>query len=56
MNEDPTKLHTVTARDDSFGSAFLSQGQRYTVRFNQPGVYRYFCDIHPTMVGQVDVT
>ena len=56
INEDPNLLHTVTARDDSFGSGFLGDGQRYTVRFNRPGTYRYFCDIHPSMVGEVDVT
>ncbi len=56
INEDADRLHTVTARDDSFGSWFLGDGQRYTVRFNRPGTYRYFCDIHPSMVGEVDVT
>ena len=50
-----TRLHTVTARDDSFGSQFLSEGQTYTVRFNRPGVYRYYCAIHPDMAGEVDV-
>ena len=54
--EHDTRLHTVTARDDSFGSWFLGDGQRYTVRFNRPGAYRYFCDVHPSMVGEVDVT
>ena len=25
------------------------------VRFNKPGVYKYFCDVHPGMVGYVVV-
>ncbi len=42
----------MTARDDSFGSGFLSEDQIHTVRFDRPAVYRYDCAIHPAMVGE----
>ena len=53
--ERDTRLHTVTANDDSFGSNFLRQGDQYTVRFNKPGDYHYHCAIHPQMTGEVIV-
>ena len=53
--ERDTRLHTITANDNSFGSAFLGSDQRYTVRFNKPGTYAYRCTIHPLMTGTVVV-
>ena len=45
------------------GSAFWSSGVlynepyvQYTLRFSNPGTYRYACLIHPPMVGTVTVT
>ncbi len=40
-----------TTRVDSGGNA----PNAYTVTFTKPGVYKYFCDIHPGMVGYVVV-
>ena len=53
--ERDTRLHTVTADDNSFGSNFLRTGQTYTVRFNKHGTYAYDCTIHPLMTGEVIV-
>lgn len=55
VETDRLLVHTATATAGSFGSSFLSYGQRYTVRFNAPGVYAFFCRIHPTMRGRVVV-
>ncbi|MCA1813564.1 MAG: hypothetical protein LC624_06390, partial [Halobacteriales archaeon] len=36
--------------------AFLNPGQSFNRTFDQPGVYAYFCKIHPGMHGTVTVT
>lgn len=45
------------------GSGFYSSGlfsgepyAEYTLRFSEPGTYRYACLLHPPMVGTVEVT
>lgn len=57
-NEDAF-AHTVTARDDGDASAFdsgeLGEGDEFEISFDDPGVHRYFCRIHPTMQGTVVV-
>lgn len=47
--------HTVTARDHTYSSDALNQGQTFTMTFAKPGTYQYFCEIHPHMVGTVIV-
>ena len=50
--------HTVTATDESpvdFDSGALGQDETFTQRFDEPGTYRYFCEIHPTMRGSIVV-
>jgi plastocyanin len=47
--------HTVRADDASFHSAALDTGETFKFVFNKPGVYSYFCSIHPKMVGKVIV-
>ncbi|MER5174183.1 MAG: plastocyanin/azurin family copper-binding protein [Candidatus Nitrosocosmicus sp.] len=54
-------VHTVTSgssfsspdRGQEFDSGLL--GGSYTHLFMKPGVYSYFCQIHPTMVGKIIV-
>jgi plastocyanin len=53
-NADPSE-HTVTARDQSFGSDPLGRGKSFATRFNNVGTFRYFCAIHPAMEGTVKV-
>ena len=38
--------HTVEADDGSWGSGDLAPGDEFTRRFDQPGVYTYFCRYH----------
>jgi plastocyanin len=47
--------HTVRATDGSFASRPLDSADSYSFTFTKPGVYRYFCSIHPKMVGTVIV-
>jgi len=45
-NSDATP-HTVTADDGSWGSANLAQGDGFIATFDEPGVYAYYCVLHP---------
>ncbi|MFC1912366.1 cupredoxin family copper-binding protein [Chloroflexota bacterium] len=48
--------HTVTARDNSFGSGNLSPGEpgdTFRYIFEQSGTFEYYCKIHPSMVGKI---
>jgi plastocyanin len=50
--------HTVTPREPSAfdGSGDLFTGDTFTVTFDEPGAVEYFCSLHPTMVGTVEVS
>ncbi|HVN01400.1 MAG TPA: cupredoxin family copper-binding protein [Caulobacteraceae bacterium] len=47
--------HTVRAVDGSFHSKAMDTSDSYSFTFTKPGVYSYFCSIHPKMVGKVVV-
>jgi plastocyanin len=47
--------HTATADDGSFDTRTLDQNKLKSASFKTPGQYPYFCEIHPTMRGTVDV-
>ena len=47
--------HTVRAVDGSFHSKPMDTAESYSFTFTKPGVYSYFCSIHPKMVGKVIV-
>jgi amicyanin len=47
--------HTVRAVDGSFRSKPMDTSDSYSFTFTKPGVYSYFCSIHPKMVGKVVV-
>lgn len=50
--------HTVTSRDDSaqsFDSGAFGADSDFTVTFDEPGTYAYFCQIHPTMRASIVV-
>lgn len=49
--------HTVTADGIplSFRSHPLDTGDRFSMRFDRPGTYHYFCSLHPKMRGTVIV-
>jgi len=53
-NEDSAP-HTATADDGSFDTGTLDKGKPGTVSFEAAGTFPYFCEIHPTMHGTVEV-
>ncbi|HEX5608824.1 MAG TPA: cupredoxin domain-containing protein [Solirubrobacterales bacterium] len=54
QNED-TAPHTATADDGSFDTGNLLRGKIKSETFKEAGTYPYFCAIHPTMHGTVEV-
>lgn len=47
--------HTVMAVDKSFRSRPIDSDERFSFTFTKPGVYSYFCSLHPRMTGKVIV-
>jgi plastocyanin len=47
--------HTATADDGSFDTGTIEQDKLKSESFKQPGTYTYFCAIHPSMHGTVEV-
>jgi plastocyanin len=47
--------HTVTSADGIFRSGALDQNDSFSFKFEKPGVYQYFCSIHPRMMATVTV-
>jgi plastocyanin len=54
QNED-TAPHTATADDGSFDTGILERGKIKSETFKEAGTFPYFCEIHPTMHGTVEV-
>lgn len=54
--------HTIQSQDEQgnvmslFNSKALKTGERFAYKFNEHGVYHYFCTIHPWRVGVVTVS
>jgi plastocyanin len=53
VNRDSVK-HTAT-RGGSFDTGKIKPGRAVAVKFGARGTYRYFCSLHPDMVGKVVV-
>ncbi|SRR5712691_9539051 len=51
-NSDPVQ-HTVTADDGSFDSGLVDPGATFSMGFDAPGTYQYYCQPHggPGLVG-----
>jgi plastocyanin len=47
--------HTVTAYDGSFDSDILGRGDAWSMTFDEPGKYEYYCTLHHSMQGVVVV-
>jgi plastocyanin len=47
--------HNVVATNKSFRSKVMDTGQKFSFTFGTPGVYEYFCALHPHMKGKVIV-
>ena len=54
QNQD-TAPHTATADDGSFDTGVIEKGKLGSETFKKAGTYTYFCEIHPTMHGTVEV-
>lgn len=54
QNED-SDPHTATADDGSFDTGTIEEGKIKSETFKDAGTYSYFCEIHPSMRGTVDV-
>jgi len=54
QNED-TAPHTATADDGSFDTGTIEKGKIGSETFKEAGTFTYFCEIHPTMHGTVEV-
>jgi plastocyanin len=54
QNQD-TAPHTATADDGSFDTGTIEKGKLGSATFKQAGTFTYFCEIHPTMHGTVEV-
>jgi plastocyanin len=56
-----TAPHTATAGTDEepmperFDTGLLQPGESFSVRFDEPGTYAYFCERHPPMTGVIVV-
>ena len=47
--------HTVVNDGYTFKSKVLGTGEKFTFTAAKPGIYTYFCSIHPNMTGKVIV-
>lgn len=53
-NRDDTP-HTVVQEDFAFRSKALDTDESFSSTFTKPGMYSYFCTIHPKMTGKIIV-
>jgi plastocyanin len=54
-NEDGSITHTATAKNGSFDTGDIKVGTTKSVVIEKPGVYKYYCTIHPFMHGKIVV-
>src|SRR5215218_10063918 len=54
-HNDSLRAHNVLADDRSFASPRLLMDGMFDHRFEAPGTYAYFCQLHPSMRGDVGV-
>lgn len=48
-------IHTVTSNDELFDSGMMMSGDTFEQKFDEPGLYDYYCILHPWMKGTVNV-
>jgi plastocyanin len=53
-NEDLTP-HTVTATEGAFDSEFMARGDSFSLTFDTPATFDYFCTFHPRMRARIIV-
>ena len=47
--------HTVRSMDGAIKSKALDTDDKFSMTFDKPGTYEYFCSIHPKMTAKVVV-
>jgi plastocyanin len=47
--------HLVVAADGKYRSKALDTNDQFSVTFDKPGEYAYFCGLHPYMKGKIIV-
>ena len=47
--------HTVRSTDGAIKSKALDTDDKFSMTFDKPGTYEYFCSIHPKMTAKVIV-
>jgi plastocyanin len=47
--------HTVTSDGGVWDSGPVASGSTFQRTFAEPGIFRYHCEIHPSMQGQIRV-
>ena len=52
---DAARQHAVDGVNASFDSPPLTLGDSFSHRFDTPGVFQYYCRLHPFMRGEIDV-
>jgi plastocyanin len=53
--DDVPHTATSTAKRRKFHSGTLDTDETFSHVFKKPGVYKYFCAVHPKMTGQIIV-
>jgi plastocyanin len=53
--DDVPHTATSTAKPKAFDSGSLDTNQKFEHTFDKPGVYEYYCAVHPKMTGKVIV-
>jgi plastocyanin len=47
--------HLVVAADGAYRSKALDTNDKFSIAFDKPGDYAYFCGLHPHMKGKIIV-
>jgi plastocyanin len=55
MNRDSAPHFILSASGKFVGSSVLEEHQRFSVTFERPGEYPYFCALSPKMAGKIVV-
>jgi plastocyanin len=54
VNRDPVP-HTATSEKDRWNTGALNRGDSGRLVARNPGAMSYICQLHPAMVGRIDV-
>lgn len=55
VNRDDVPHTVVTVEGKDFKSPVLDTDEQFRYMFAKPGIYTYFCSVHPKMTGKVIV-